>query len=93
MVLFFIITTLPKISIPGFLPVRKFWLKVIRALNMKIRKSVYQEGTAVKVVTCVDSSNVVMPHLMPAYVKELSLFSGGCVVQNANHTFIHCTWL
>jgi hypothetical protein len=77
--------------------VRKFWLNIIREYNMKTRKSVYQEGTALKVVNGVDSSYVVTSYLIPACVKELCLFSGGCVGQNANrtfiHSFIHCTWL
>ena len=51
------------------------------------------KGTALKVVNGVDSSSVVTSHLIPACVKELSSFSVGCVVQNANHTFIHCTWI
>jgi hypothetical protein len=40
-----------------------------------------------------DSSNAVTSHIIPACVKELSLFSGGFDGKNANHIFIHCTWL
>ena len=85
----FVITTLPNISLQDVLPVRKFWLNVIRSHCTKMRKSIYQEGTALKIVNGVNSSNVITSHLIPPCVKELSLFSGGCVGQNANHTFIH----
>jgi len=73
--------------------VRTFWLNIIRAHNVKTRKFVYQEETALNVLNGVDSSNVVTSHLVPACVKELSLLSCGSVGQNANYTFIHCTWL
>ena len=41
---------------------------------MKRRKSVYQEGTAPKVVNGIDSSKVFTSHLILACVKELSVF-------------------
>jgi hypothetical protein len=46
---FFILTTLPKISIKDdVLHLRQFWLNVIREHNTKTVTSVYQEGTALK---------------------------------------------
>jgi hypothetical protein len=71
--LFFTITTLPKISLEDVLHVSKFWPNFIRAHNMKTRKSIYQDGTALKGVNDVDSSNVTS-HVIPACMKELRLF-------------------